>query len=132
MEKIRLYEKNSIKNIYDILRIAFLYGESTKTMMCDEKALRWLMKNKLEKIDPNKKSSEFKYITPFGEFNLMRTTGRKNTGYLIIKDNHVIFWFNINTYEYLWLDGPEPINIKEFPEIIPISKEQMVINNKLN
>lgn len=117
VNKLQLTKENSIKNIYDIFRIAFLYGESDKTLFCDESSLKWLVKNELNR---NQKDGDNYYITPFGGIKLIRQENNKeDNGYLLITDGKIIFWYDVNTSEYLWLEGSNSIKVEDHKEVIP-------------
>ena len=123
MDKLTLFglpdAKYTCKNIYDILRIAFLYGESDKILRCNEMAFTWLKENELDKIDPLQEGCDM-YITPFGQFKIVRYADDNNNGALIITDQKdSIFWFNTTTHEYLWLSGPRLLHVEDHPEVIP-------------
>lgn len=121
MKKLKLYEENSRKNIYDVLRIAFLYGDSDKLLLCNNLGQKWLEENELDKIAKANNQKPFnRYITPFGGFKLGGDDSGGKEGSILIKDDgHTIFWFNTTTMEYLWLHAAESISIDDHPEVVP-------------
>jgi len=46
MNKLIFTRENSLKNIYDFLRVGFLYGDSKKELWCNDEGMKWLINRK--------------------------------------------------------------------------------------